>query len=186
MRKKGFTLIELPVVRKRVTNWKQSPRAFTLIELLVVIAIIAILATIIIVALSNSRAKANKAAAVSSINGVLTAAQLCIVNGGTLINIQNGLDPLDPGYCGWDNPSCGVPSKQSQAGGEPICDPTTAAAAVWPPDERYGFNGYTVVMYSRNVKRGVLYTRFQDGSASYPITCVQLPVGYNGVVQNCY
>lgn len=52
MRRKGFTLIELLAVSKR---------GFTLIELLVVIAIIGILASMILVAISNAKMKTRDA-----------------------------------------------------------------------------------------------------------------------------
>jgi len=164
------------------TNEKEDEmkqKAFTLIELLIVIAIIAILATIIILSLSNSRKKANKAAAVASINEVLKAAQLCTVSGGTLVNINDGKDSEEPGYT--------AESKTPQLSGADVCSITSAAAAVWPTSVRYGFNGYTVLMYSRNIKRGVTYTQFIDAPAGYPITCRQVPERLpDGVVQNCY
>ncbi len=84
MKKKGFTLIELPAVRKR---------GFTLIELLIVIAIIAILATIIIIALANARPKAQKAAAVESLNTALRAVQVCTTSGGVPTVAPAALNP---------------------------------------------------------------------------------------------
>lgn len=45
-KKRAFTLVELPVVRKRVINPEQCRRAFTLIELLVTISIILLMAVL--------------------------------------------------------------------------------------------------------------------------------------------
>ncbi len=60
----GFTLIELPVVRKRERG------AFTLIELLVVIAVIAILAALVMPALSTAMLAADRAACVSQLKQI--------------------------------------------------------------------------------------------------------------------
>ena len=54
-------------------------KGFTLIELLVVVAIIGILATVIVVNLSSSQAKARDAAALSSLQAVQTAAVSCTI-----------------------------------------------------------------------------------------------------------
>lgn len=60
-------------------------RGFTLIELLVVIAIIGILATIIIIALSGARPKANRAAALENLSSAFRAVGVCTVEGGSPI-----------------------------------------------------------------------------------------------------
>ncbi|TSC61272.1 MAG: Uncharacterized protein G01um1014107_57 [Parcubacteria group bacterium Gr01-1014_107] len=63
---------------------ERRKRGFTLIELLLVIAIISVLASIITASLSNTRAKARRAAALSSLRSVVPAAILCLADGATL------------------------------------------------------------------------------------------------------
>lgn len=107
-------------------------KGFTLIELLIVIAIIAILATIIILAIANARPKAAKASAVSTLNETLKAAQACIAEGGTLVNI----------------------TAISRTGGAAICSVTTVGAlGNWPIADIGG--GYTAVIVSSNTALGV-------------------------------
>lgn len=146
MKKRGFTLIELPVVRKR---------GFTLIELLVVIAIIAILATIILMALSNARPKANRAATLTSVNAALSAAAICVADGSSLAYITAG-----------------------QTGGKDTCTNTTNASAnaPWPTAS---LNGYTVKLTSSDPSIGVTgatVTAEAGGPqtpAAYAITCTK-------------
>lgn len=70
---KWFTLIELPVVRKRASSPERSRRAFTLIELLVVATIIAVLAAVAVVSYSNAKSKSRDARRVSDLASVKNA-----------------------------------------------------------------------------------------------------------------
>lgn len=62
--KKSFTLVELPVMRKR---------AFTLVELLIVMAIISIIAAFIVVNLASSRARARDTKRVADLEALDSA-----------------------------------------------------------------------------------------------------------------
>ncbi len=70
--KSGFT----PTPNFGVSSDFKSERGFTLIELLVVISIIALLASIVLVALSNSRAKARDARRIADIKQLSSAMEL--------------------------------------------------------------------------------------------------------------
>lgn len=65
----------------------KTRKAFTLIELIVVIAIIGILATIILVAISNQTPKAKRAAAIENLNRALQSAQICLAEGKELTEL---------------------------------------------------------------------------------------------------
>lgn len=63
----------IPMNRRRASD---SSRGFTIVELLVVIAIIGLLATVVIAALGNSRAKARDARRLQDLRAIVTAITL--------------------------------------------------------------------------------------------------------------
>ena len=83
---------------------KSKQKAFTLIELLVVIAIIGLLASIIMVSLSNARAKGRDAKRRADLKQIATALELYYSDFGTYI-IVDSVTTQTTGYpgcaCGW-------------------------------------------------------------------------------------
>ena len=96
-------------------------KGFTLIELLVVIAIIAILATIVIINLSQARGKANNTTAIANLRNSHTIAISCVNDGFDLTGVPTTVvAPVIP---------IGVLTTTATTG--PICQNTTVDPGFW-------------------------------------------------------
>lgn len=128
-------------------------RGFTLIELLVVIAIIGILATIILISLSNAKPKAQRSAALESINRVLSAVALC----------RDADESNKVATMGTQSNPVETPSNNA-------CLDGGQASANWP-GKLSGYNSYYVVVASSGVTRldGNSSTTAVSGETTNPL-----------------
>ena len=123
----AFTLIELPAVRK----WKRG--AFTLIELLVVVAIIAILAAMLLPALSAAREKARRAACMSNLKQMGTAMA-------SYTGDYSGYMPARAGWLGWNsNTNWCDPDPATGKASYGWCTANTHASGAAEPRWRYTY-----------------------------------------------
>lgn len=93
----------------------QKQKGFTLIELLVVISVIGLLASVLLVAINNTRAKARDAKRIEDLKQVSTALELCYdkqnsysINGETTLTSPCWRETLDDSdFVGSWGPRCG-------------------------------------------------------------------------------
>jgi prepilin-type N-terminal cleavage/methylation domain-containing protein len=121
---------------------QNSHKAFTLIELLVVIAIIALLASIVLVALGSARVKSRDAKRVADLTAVNNALELYYSDNGHYPNTNNNWTSFDsPAYSG--NPVFGPDAANLTA----ALVPTYLAAGPSDPKSLGGDSGY---LYNSN------------------------------------
>lgn len=76
---------------------KMNKKGFTLVELLVVVSIIGILAGIVLVSLNSGRERTRKASLQSTLSSIITVANMCVNDGGTVtapVSNTNGGGPI--------------------------------------------------------------------------------------------
>ncbi|MCL5782077.1 MAG: prepilin-type N-terminal cleavage/methylation domain-containing protein [Patescibacteria group bacterium] len=131
-------------------------KGFTLIELMVVTSVIGALASIILVPLSESRAKARDARRIEDFRNLRTALTLYYQNTGKFPGDYNELGTVINPYTHLAEPSIHVPPVllSTPTGGQGACDaiPVSGAAGADPNTQPYTLNNYNPDAYNKTMQ----------------------------------
>jgi len=160
-----------PFPHVRVRHSPARPRGFTLIELLVVIAIIAILAAMLLPALSKAKMKGQRVYCLNNLRQVAVSAKLYADdNGGRIVSAYPTYAGFTNTWCGGNAETGGLPGSYVYGGADPrgiqsgLLWPYTKALGIYhcPADNRIA-NAGGAPNFGQQILRSISMNSFMDG-----------------------